>query len=81
MTRADLYDWVMFHGCEQVVLPEIKARVVMFVNPKNKERAYIPLPMDERPVKDNQVYRVCCSLGIEIPTHCNYLSKIDKYLK
>ena len=81
MTREDLYDWVMTHGCEQIVLPEIKARVIRFVNPKNQQTAHLSLPIDDRKVKDNQAYQICSSLGIEVPTHCNYMSKINKFLK
>lgn len=74
MTRIDLYDWVIHNGCEQIVLPENKARVIKFVNPKNGGGGYLELPIDNRGVKDYVVYRICISLGIEIPTHASYFN-------
>jgi len=44
MTKADLRDWVVSEGCEIKTLPEYKANVIYFVNPKTGDEAWIDLP-------------------------------------
>ena len=73
MTRADLYDWVRSHGCDTIPLEEHKAKVIKVVNRKNGTEAYINLPIDERPVFDFTVCKVCSKLSIPIPTHVEYV--------
>lgn len=88
MRRADLADWVMAHDCETWEFPEVNnsASVVRFRNKQDRNmRAYIDAPMDERPIKDYTVFRVCTLLGIPIPDevmHCadthEQIQKLDQ---
>lgn len=82
MTRADLYDWVLAHGCNVNPLAEHKAKVIRIYNPKNEREAFIALPLSEVPVYDFTVCKVCSKLGIPIPTHVAYVKPIlDKLEK
>ncbi len=76
MTRADLFDWIMAHGCNQQPLYEYKAKVIYFINPKTGAKAWLNLPIDERPVRDYTIYRICLSLQIPIPTQSDYMKEI-----
>ena len=69
ITRAYLFDWIREHGCTMLALPENKAKVVMFENPKTGSTAYLNLPIDNRPVKDGNVIGICSRLGIPVPTN------------
>lgn len=81
MTRADLYDWVRAHSCHIEPLAEHKAKVIKVINPKNNRYAFLNLPIDERPVRDCTVYRICTLLSIPIPTHCLHLKSVDERIE
>lgn len=83
MTRADLADWVMQHGCQVAEFPDVNntASVVRFRNPSTNGRAYLDCPFDERPVKDYTVYRICTLLGIKIPDHVKYLNDLYDHIE
>lgn len=71
MTQADLYDWIRgVHKCEQQIIPGT-ARVIQFINRKYEKKAYLKLPIDDRPVSDHTVYLICTRLAIPIPTHAH----------
>ncbi|MCG8318413.1 MAG: hypothetical protein MI921_02820 [Cytophagales bacterium] len=67
VTRAYLFDWIRTHGCEMLPLPENKARVVKFENPKTGGTAYLNMPIDDRPIKDSNVHGICSKPGIPVP--------------
>lgn len=82
MKRSDLFDWIVAHGCETEFLDQYKANVIYFVNPKNNCRAWLNLPINDTPVKDYTVCRICSSLQIEVPSQSDYMKgtveKINK---
>jgi len=80
MTPADLLDWIKTHGCEIVPLPEYKARVILFKNPKNNQEAYLNVPPPDR-IKDFTIFRICTKLAIPIPTHTEYMKILNEKLK
>lgn len=77
MTRADLYDWVRFHGCIIKPIPEYKAKIIKVENPRNGFETWINLPIDDTPVRDYTVFDVCNKLGIQIPTCATYMKPIN----
>ena len=77
MSKLDLMDWIVGHGCETILLPEYKANVIFFRNPKTGGEAYLDLPLSDNPVRDGMVYRACFLLGIPIPTHATYLKGLN----
>ena len=81
MTRADLFDWVKAHGCDIIPLEEYKAKVIKVVNRKNGNEAYINLPIDDRPVFDFTVCKVCSKLSIPIPRHVEYVKPFHDRLE
>lgn len=84
MTRRELYDYVRAQGCTQRPLSEGKAPVIYFDNPRTGREFWLNLPIDDRPVKDFTVYKMCLELGIPLPAHTSYLDgmqdKIDRAL-
>ncbi len=76
MTKQDLFDWIICHNCTVIQLPEHKAKVIMFENPKNSNQAYIDLPIDTSGVRDYSVYRVCSRLSIPAPNLVDYMKPI-----
>jgi len=82
MTKADLRDWVVSEGCEIKTLPEYKANVIYFVNPKTGDEAWIDLPFNDKPLNDYTVFRICCKLRIPVPTYAKYMKPLhDKIEK
>jgi hypothetical protein len=72
VTRRELYNYVRAQDCFQTALPEGKAHVVYFENRVTEAKAWLNLPIDDRPVKDYTVYKLCLDLGIPIPDHAAY---------
>lgn len=72
MTRADLYDWVIAHGCKiETIADYNKANVIKVVNPANNRHCYLDLPIDDKPAKDYYVCKVCMVwLLIPLPNFC-----------
>ncbi len=81
MTKADLCDWVIAHGCTTELLPEFKARVIYLVNPKNDCEVWLDLPIDNKPMRANTVCKICSDLQIPIPTFAKYMKPIDDEIR
>jgi len=81
MTKADLYDWVVSQGCETKTLPEYKANVLLFVNPKTGNKGWIDLPIDDKPLRDYTICKVCCDLQIQLPTSTAYMKPLYDKIK
>ena len=81
MTRADLADWLRAHGCEIVILPEGRARVVMYRNPKTGTTAFLHSPIDETRVENFTICKICMRLGIEIPDVAKHCSELNDDLQ
>jgi len=77
VTRRELYRYIRAQGCNQTALPEIKAHVIYFENPRTGAKAWLNLPIDERPVKDYTVFKICLDLGIPIPAHTEYMGTLQ----
>jgi len=81
LSGLDLFDWVRTKGCEIIPLPEHKAKALLIRNPKNGKEAFLSLPINDKPVRDYTVYRICTRLCIEPPTCTSYLKEIHEEIE
>ena len=82
MTKADLRDWFMAHGCTIEPLKDyFQGNSVKVLNPKNQRHVYMDMPIDERPVKSYSVCKECMILGIPIPDICKDTEELAKHIK
>jgi hypothetical protein len=77
VTRRELYRYIRAQGCHQTALPEGKAHVIYFENPITGATAWLNLPIDDRPVRDYTVFKLCLDLGIPIPSHTAYMGGLQ----
>ena len=70
ITRDDLRNWLIKHGCIAIPLKEINntAKAIKFVNSQNGTHAYLDTPIDETPMKEYLICHICVQLAVPIPT-------------
>ena len=56
-------------GCEIEQLPDGRARVIMYRNPKTGTHAFLHSPVDETVIERFTVCAICTKLGIEVPPY------------
>ena len=83
ITRDDLRDWLVSHGCIATPLKETNntARSIKFVNPKNGTHAYLDTPIDGTPIKEYLVCHVCVQLGVPIPIDVQHQEPLVDHIK
>lgn len=69
MTRKDLANYLYACNCEIEQLPDGRARVIMYKNPKTGTHAFLYSPVDETEVARYTVCAICTKLGIEVPPY------------
>lgn len=69
MTREDLSDYLVAHGCEMRPYEGVGPAIVVFHNPKTGRSAFIKAPLDETVTLEATVFKICYELGIEPPNY------------
>jgi len=67
MTKNELKDHAIKHGCKLNPPGNYKADVIYFFNPKNHKRAWLSLPFNDNPLPDFAIDSFCARLGIPVP--------------
>lgn len=84
MSREDIYDWIIVHGCEQVQLTgiNITGNCIKFINPKfPSASAYLNTPINEQKVYDYIVCQICDQLFIPTPDCAQEYAPLVKHIK
>jgi hypothetical protein len=69
VTREDMADFLKSHGCEMEPWDTGTYQTIVFYNPKTGRQAYINPPVDDTPMSETAIYKICSILGIE-PLEC-----------
>jgi hypothetical protein len=68
MTKRQLYNWILEHGCKQHALPnQTTMRLIYFENPRTGGYATLNIPIDDKEMYPNTIVAICVSLNIELP--------------
>ena len=81
MTKNNLIDWIKLYGCDIIPLPEYKAGVILFKNPKTEGESWIELPVDDRNMKDLTIFRICSDLDIPPPDITLYMKPLNDHIE
>lgn len=82
MTREDLYDWLTVHKCTVEPLPtNTKGNAIKMFNPSTNRYAYIDTPINDKPVNDYTVCKICFILGVECPDECSHMKPLTTFIK
>lgn len=80
MTKNDLKDYAISHGCNIQLPDQYKANIIRVNNPKNKKTSYLRLPFDNSPLEDFTIYKFCIELGIPIPEKQQGLKGLNDFI-
>ncbi|MFW5879926.1 MAG: hypothetical protein ACOCUV_03790 [bacterium] len=80
MTKNELKNYAIKHGCEIILPDHTKADIIRFKNPKNKKSAYLRLPFNDRQLRGFTICKFCSELGIPIPDKHARLEKLNDYI-
>jgi hypothetical protein len=69
MTKQDLFDWCISHGCKIVPMPNSTIGSVMIRHDENEKQIASDVRGMDKPVSDNYVCLICTRLGIQIPNY------------
>ncbi len=82
MTREDVYDWFVVNKCDvEPLSDDLRGNSVKITNPKTKRFIYYTTPINDKPVKDYSVCKMCCQLGVPIPNECKHMEEFTEEIK
>ncbi len=82
MTREDVYDWFRVNKCEvEPLADDLRGNSVKIINPKTKRYIYFITPINDKPVNDYSVCKMCCQLGVPIPDECVHMAPLTEFIK